>query len=275
MPLEKRLKICFISGAAHSGSTLLGLILGSHSSTFFMGEANKVSFFTDPNFDPKRKYCRLCGKECNIWSKVDPEKDNKYEQLHNITKKSILIDSTKNVDWINRQLEILKNTKIEAQLIFLKRDLRAVINSMARKYPNRILDRLINDWIIQITKTKTLYNLFQGKKMEIFYEDLSLNPDQNIEDLCHFLEITYEPEMKEYYNKDHHSLGGNIGTHYLLIKAKNSNDAWLLSERNEYYYRDHPFSIQLDERWKSELNSQDQEIILLKTGSLFNEFSWN
>jgi len=275
MPLEKRLKICFISGAAHSGSTLLGLILGSHSSTFFMGEANKVSFFTDPNFDPKRKYCRLCGKECNIWSKVDPEKDNIYEQLHNITKKSILIDSTKNVDWINRQLEILKNTKIEAQLIFLKRDLRAVINSMARKYPNRTLDRLINDWIIQITKTKTLYNLFQGKKIKIFYEDLSLNPDQNIEDLCNFLEITYEPEMKEYYNKDQHSIGGNIGTHYLLIKAKNSNDDWLLTERNEYYYRDHPFSIQLDERWKSELNSQDQEIILLKTGSLFNEFSWN
>jgi hypothetical protein len=239
---DLREKICFITGAAHSGSTLLGLILGSHSKTFFMGEANKVTYFSDPNFEPERKYCRVCGKECKIWSKIDPDKDNVYEQLFNLTKKSILIDSTKNLDWISRQLKNIKNVRISSLMIFLKRDLRAVINSMARKYPNRTLERLINDWINQITETKKFYNSFQG--------------------------------MKEFYYKDHHAIGGNIGTHYLLIKARNSEDNWMLTERNEYYYRDHPFSIQLDERWKTELDPQDQEKIASKTNSLFKEFSW-
>jgi len=271
---DLREKICFITGAAHSGSTLLGLILGSHSKTFFMGEANKVTYFSDPNFEPERKYCRVCGKECKIWSKIDPDKDNVYEQLFNLTKKSILIDSTKNLDWISRQLKNIKNVRISSLMIFLKRDLRAVINSMARKYPNRTLERLINDWINQITETKKFYNSFQGKKIEIFYEDLTLNPDKVIHDLCHFLEISYEPGMKEFYYKDHHAIGGNIGTHYLLIKARNSEDNWMLTERNEYYYRDHPFSIQLDERWKTELDPQDQEKIASKTNSLFKEFSW-
>ena len=120
MTLEKRVKICFISGAAHSGSTLLGLILGSHSSTFFTGEANKVSYFLDPNFEPERKYCRVCGKGCKIWSKIDLDKDNLYEQLFKLVKKPIIIDSTKNLDWINSQLEKLKIIRIETLIIFLK-----------------------------------------------------------------------------------------------------------------------------------------------------------
>lgn len=275
MTLEKRVKICFISGAAHSGSTLLGLILGSHSSTFFTGEANKVSYFLDPNFEPERKYCRVCGKGCKIWSKIDLDKDNLYEQLFKLAKKPIIIDSTKNLDWINSQLEKLKNIRIETLIIFLKRDVRAVINSMARKYPNRALERLIDDWKKQITETKALYSNFQGKKKIIYYEDLTLNTDQIIKELCHFLEITYEPGMKEYFSKDHHPIGGNIGTQYLLIKAKNSKDDWLLTERNEYYYRDHPLAILLDERWKIELKPQDQEMIFAKVGSLFDEFTWN
>lgn len=37
-------KVVFICGAGHSGSTLLGLLLGSHSKCFYLGEANKVQY---------------------------------------------------------------------------------------------------------------------------------------------------------------------------------------------------------------------------------------
>jgi hypothetical protein len=160
-------------------------------------------------------------------------------------------------------------------MIFLKRDVRAVINSLARKYPYKAIEELIEDWNQHIRETKELFTAFKGKKIEIYYEDLSLNPNQVIERLCRFLEIDFEPNMKDYYFKEHHSIGGNIGTHYLLLKAKNYEEEWLLSERNEYYYRDHPLSIQLDERWKKELDKRFEKIIIEKTGSLFNEFNWN
>ena len=36
--------VCFVGGAGHSGSTLLGLVLGAHPSVFYAGEANKSRF---------------------------------------------------------------------------------------------------------------------------------------------------------------------------------------------------------------------------------------
>ena len=272
---RKNCKVCFIIGAPHSGSTLVGLILGSHSQTFFAGEANKVSFFNDPHFEDVRKFCRLCGKECKIWSKIKPNGINLYSQLRELTKKPIIIDSTKNLEWIHKQLELAEDIKLDTCLIFLKRDVRAVINSLARKYPNKPIEELIESWYKHIRDTKELFTAFKGKKIEMYYEDLTLNPDQIIERLCMFLEINYELEMKNYYHKEHHPIGGNIGTHYLLLKAKNYEEEWLLTERNEYYYRNHPFSIKLDERWKHELDKSFEKIIIEKTGLLFNEFNWN
>lgn len=271
----KSSKLCFIIGAPHSGSTLVGLILGSHSTAFFAGEANKVIFFNDPNFEEERKFCRLCGKDCRIWNKVNPNGPNLYLQLNELTKKSIIIDSTKNLEWIHKQLELAEYIKLDTCLIFLKRDVRAVINSLARKYPNKPIEELIDSWYEHIRETKELFTDFKGKKIEIYYEDLTLNPDQIIERLCAFLEIDYEPEMKNYYHKDHHSIGGNIGTHYLLLKAKNYEEEWLLTKRNEYYYRDHPLSIKLDERWKFELDKGIEKIIIERAGPLFSEFNWN
>ena len=269
------LKVCFIIGAPHSGSTLLGLILGSHSSAFFAGEANKVSFFNDPTFEDERKYCRLCGKACKIWNHVKLSDTNLYLQLHKLTKKSIIIDSTKNLEWIHKQLKLADDSKLETCVIFLKRDVRAVINSMVRKYPNKTIEELIASWNKHIRETKKLFTSFKGNKIEIYYEDLTLNLDSNIENLCKFLNIRYEPEMKSYYYIEHHSIGGNIGTHYLLLKARSYDEEWLLTERNEYYYREHPLMIKLDERWKKELDEKFEKIIVEKTGSLFNEFTWN
>ncbi|MEJ2251088.1 MAG: hypothetical protein P8Y97_15725 [Candidatus Lokiarchaeota archaeon] len=61
MDCPKLNKVCFISGAPHSGSTLLGLILGSHSKSFYAGEANKTRFIGNdkingPNED---KACKI------------------------------------------------------------------------------------------------------------------------------------------------------------------------------------------------------------------------
>ncbi|MEM7133558.1 MAG: sulfotransferase [Chloroflexota bacterium] len=56
-----------IVGAGHSGSTLLDLILGSHSNTFSMGEVSRLD-----NYRVNQKPC-TCGlpvKSCTFWSQV-------------------------------------------------------------------------------------------------------------------------------------------------------------------------------------------------------------
>lgn len=50
---ENRLGVA-IAGAGHSGSTLLGLVLGSLDDVFYAGEAKKTTFIGDPK-KPLRK----------------------------------------------------------------------------------------------------------------------------------------------------------------------------------------------------------------------------
>lgn len=91
-------------GAAwHSGSTLLGIILGTHPSIFYAGEANKTLAFGYPSAPLEKRVCRLCGPGCVVWGdlRVEPGEDL-YEMLSRRTGRPIVFDSTKDISWIKR-----------------------------------------------------------------------------------------------------------------------------------------------------------------------------
>ncbi len=250
-------KVCFICGAPHSGSTLLGLILGSHSHCFYAGETNKIKFLHLENAH-KDTTCKICGKDCPIWRDfyIDDIKDL-YKQLSLRTQKPIIIDSTKNISWLEKQIINLKKKLVRSYLIYLFRDGRGVINSRLRKYKTSDPSQVIDDWIIHIKKTNQIFENFQGEKMKIQYKNFALNPKKTVKSLTNLLNIEFEPSMLKFYQYEHHPLGGNIGTQSLIIKAqqeKSSNTPIKLSERNKYYYKDHPLQIKYDQRWKKELD---------------------
>ena len=272
------LKVCFICGAPHSGSTLLGLILGSHSQCFYAGEANKVKFLNTNKSHPDR-YCKICGPDCEIWGDFVYQKNiNLYEWLSSKTLKPIIIDSTKNLEWIKIQIKGVRKLRIEIYLIYLLRDGRAVINSRLRKYKNSEPIDLINEWVTHVENTNQFFQKFDGDKLQIHYEDLATNPEKSIKSVCKFLKIEYEPSMLHYYTHTHHPLGGNTGTQSLIIKAQKSrleNQFIHLSERNEYYYADHPLSIKLDFRWKDELAPEIQNLFERHAGYINEDLKWD
>jgi len=275
-------KICFISGAPHSGSTLLGLILGSHSNAFYAGEANKTRFLGNKNINntTEDKGCKVCGENhCPVWGdyKYD-ETEILYNYLAEKNKKSLIIDSTKNIKWLEKQISFLSNFKLELYLIYLGRDGRAVINSRIRKYKDANIKELINNWKEHIKKTNRLYQSFEGKKIKIHYEELATNPVKVIQNLCDLMKISYEEEMLKYYQHEHHPLGGNVGTQSLIIRAQDINrekSLIHLSERNQYYYEEHPLGIKLDLRWKDELDPDIQSLFKEMTENINDEFSWD
>ena len=57
----EELDATWIIGAGHSGSTLLGMMLGAHSSVFYAGEAKKSVFLGDPTKPKRKRECKLCG----------------------------------------------------------------------------------------------------------------------------------------------------------------------------------------------------------------------
>lgn len=269
-------KVCLICGAGHSGSTLLGLILGSHESCFYAGEANKSQFLKDPDKEVKLRYCKLCGPNCPIWSHIEPQSEmDVYEQLSIITQKPIIIDSTKNLGWLTKQISLLSKSRARLYLIYIQRDGRAVINSRIRKYPNLDALKLIEDWKNQIQLTNDLFNTFMGKKIRIHYEELAMNPSLIIRELCRFLNIKFTPQMIDYYLFNHHPLGGNTGTQFLITRAKQNPSFLKLDTYHENYYADHSLRIKLDLRWKKELDPKIETLFNSIASNLNGEFEFD
>jgi len=75
--MSKKIKVLYIAGLGHSGSTLIDLILGSSKNAFSLGE---IEFFEDYYFERKKlkNVCHpsnncLCGKnlkKCKFWSPI-------------------------------------------------------------------------------------------------------------------------------------------------------------------------------------------------------------
>lgn len=272
-------KVCFIGGAGHSGSTLLGFILGSHSQGFYCGEASKTRFLGDERKRIAKRVCKICGVNCPVWSNFSPDSPlDLYEQVARLVDKPLIIDSAKNVDWIRQQSQRLEQTSSQQFLIFLQRDGRAVINSRMRKYPEMDVSELIQDWKQQIECTMHLFDQYPHPKLSIHYEDLASQPIPTVQRICQFLEIDYQAEMLNYTQQDHHVLGGNNGTQFLVAKAQQDKltaPFVALSERNRYYYEEHSANIVLDLRWKQELDSSTVKVFEDLAGDVNQTLKWN
>ena len=149
---ETPLKLIYILGSGHSGSTLTDLMLGSHSSIESVGELNKLPEYVSPHSsrsDDKRVCtCGVHISKCDYWNSIlyqldnslayeinniDTFNKNNYELIKNIlsfTGKSILLDSSKNFD---RLQKLIASELFDITVIQLIRDGRAVAYSGQRK----------------------------------------------------------------------------------------------------------------------------------------------
>lgn len=256
-----RLKTVLICGVGHSGSTLLGMLLGSHSCAFYMGEGAKARYLGDKSKPLHKRACKICGESCRVWGgfRWDGAKPL-HPLVANHVGRSVIVDSTKNDDWILARAAETRAVGGEPHLILLRRDGRGVLNSRLRKYPDRDPEALVHDWVMQMQRSEALYAAFDGPKMTVRYETLATAPEQVMRSACNMLGIAYESDMLRFHEKEHHPLGGNNGTQYIVAKAqREKNDEMFikLNQDRREYYENHDAGIRLDLRWKHELSAEN------------------
>lgn len=277
--------VCFIGGAPHSGSTLLGMVLGAHSDVFYGGELRKSSFVGDESKPLKKRVCKLCGPTCPVWSQFRPPfEPDVYEALARVTGASTVVDSGKGTDWQTEQLQRLEGTGVRATLVVLERDGRAVIASRLRKTPERALDDVIADWLTQIARTDAFAASFEGAVVRVRYEELASTPEPEVRRVTDALELSYEPAMLRFWEAEQHPLGGNDGTQFLVARERGrtstppqsgpARDVLDLAERNLAYYAPHPAAIVLDLRWQRELDTASQARFQHLAGRVNERFAW-
>ncbi len=303
-------KIVFIMGPGHCGSTLLDLILGSHSDAFSLGEFHRLRQQLDkPSDRPYAHICGVCEEHCPFWNdevslpilKLFYSKRTKlhsglgelaryfinpYHFLFKWSGKSIVIDSSKHPGWFSRQLSKRHAWHdIEPYLIYLGRDGRAVVNSYLRKYPDRGIKNVTENWMRQINQMNEFYDGFpEHRKIRMSYENLAANPENTIKATCELLGIEYEPEMLQYWQHDHHHIFGNGGTRSLIYKYKKQfqPESHALRERIKHskqfyssqYYDQLEVAIRLDLRWVNELSKDAVEDFNLIAGELNKPFEY-
>ena len=110
--MQQHQHVCFIIGTGHSGSTLLGLLLGSHTRCFYGGEIKKIAARSSPSASAKG-LCRICGADCPIWGALSGAEQPIYPALAAATGAAVVIDSAKNTAWIGQQIALLGPTAFQ------------------------------------------------------------------------------------------------------------------------------------------------------------------
>ncbi len=248
------MKIIFILSAAHSGSTLLELILDSHSKIIGVGEINHLK---------KDNICS-CGKkinECSLWGEIINQKQfgsliiqrslinfilgrkkfhliqgNKLKLLLNSkkmidfnfyiynkvlekSKATYLIDSSKSID---RLTFLTQCKKIEPIIIHLVRDRRGVAWSFIQKYKKSPLKTMRNwflfNLMVEYLKKKYIY-------LYVNYENFTDNPEVTIRKILKLINLRYETGMLMFNDFVHHQVEGNR-MRFLNDNRIRKSEAW-------------------------------------------------
>ena len=301
-------KVIFIVGIGRSGSTLLDLMLGSHPEAFSLGEISKLPEFVNQgkrnlaaleestfwidSFDEtelKRFAAGISNHRLNKRIPLKVEKFvrellgkddifNSYTTLFKKTKAQILVDSSKYLSWVSNQLKNkeFRSGAIDAYLIRIVRDGRAVVNSYSRIYPDSTISEISQRWVINFQEQQQLYDSFPGeRKMLVRYEELATKPEEVLTNICQLLGIEFFPDMVEFWKHEHHHIVGSRGTNALIRKYRGLKQKESVEEVHGSYYEELGLRIKLDVRWQKELSAENLTIFNSLAGELNKPYEWN
>ena len=257
-----RKKVVFIMGTAHCGSTLLTMVLGSHSDCLALGE---VSNYPDA-YRKGKPICSVCVGDCAFWDHHFSEQDaqllchgfaerrlhthiplklekavrgffkndqafNPYSLIASKVQETTLIDSTKTVYWLEKKLAAreFKDKLLEPYLIHLIRDGRAVMGSYSRRKEYQGLSaeafgtQFGTLWQTRLNNEHRFYDGFSGHKIRLRYEEFATQPEQTATTLCKWLGLPFQPDMLNYWKHQHHTISGNSGTRASVQKYQKQN----------------------------------------------------
>jgi hypothetical protein len=226
--------VIYIASLPHSGSTLLDLILGSHSQIENLGEIGRLGRYAVspavplPSAQGRRCTCGAASIwQCPYWLKIDAVLRQKmdgglrrlalaasdqvafsennlllFNAVQQVTGINVLIDSSKSVA---RLQKILKMRDIKPIVVFLYRDPHGQIYSMMKKRDDP--DAAIAE---NIRLTNAFLDIFAGQPhIAVRYEKLVSEPAIQIARILRRAGLEFEEEQLDWARRTKHNIGGN------------------------------------------------------------------
>ena len=224
--------IVYIVGLGHSGSTLLDLLLGSHTQVTSVGELGALSSKDREGFRELvlRESPCVCGTpskfDCPFWSEIDRRLQQEhatslmkidlraplredliaanralYSTISELTGHRYVVDSSKS----RIRLRSLIEANFDVRPTHLVREPHGVVYSNVRK------GRSWWYWSRHYTSVtlKTRRLLAAHPHLFVRYEDLATDPEATVRRILEWLGLEFEPAQLRWTDFDHHHLSGN------------------------------------------------------------------
>jgi hypothetical protein len=243
--------VVFVLSCARSGSTWLGLVLGSCSQAYSLGEYHR------PWILPGDGYCRLCeadGLACTVLYGIEevPRRDA-FHFAAARTGRQIIVDSSKSIAWCT---EFLGRADLDVRLVHLVRHPCGFVESEhRRRAPALSLDELLAEWETVNRQIAEFTTNAGAPATLVCYDDLADAPEQHFPPLCRFIGMLWEEAALAYWNFPHHGLGGNGAASLYLRGRKISrfntgDDAFYADMKDRPIAADRRFRERLPEEFR-------------------------
>lgn len=218
----------YIVAKAYSGSTILGRDLNNHSKIFYAGELGRISDYRKKydyyEYDAGCMNCHINGTDCKIFSngnlkkigKKHPRQANEY--LRTITKKPIIVDGSKYVQWLNINCEdskYLENTRV---IILVKSPLEYLYSCAVRDVGP--IWQEANAWRDTYIDAIRTVNRLGLNSMVVRFDNYQRNPQTTLRQICSYVGVEYQPSIVRSSNNPLHAIGGNPGAYEPIVGKK-------------------------------------------------------
>jgi hypothetical protein len=202
----------FVLSSVRSGSTLLRMILDSHSQLHAPHELHLRDLKVDLTSDYVAKAMAELGLgqrdlEYLLWDRV---------LHHELTRsgKPTLVNKTPDDVFMWRRIAACWR---DARFVFLLRHPGDVVASWWRARPRYSEDEVVDSVLSYTTAVQEARAELPGATVR--YEDLRADPEAVIRELCGFLDVGYEPEMLEYGRAEGRTFKAGLGDWSGLIRS--------------------------------------------------------
>lgn len=196
-------KVLYIIGTPYCGSTLLGYQMGSNPRCASIGEVwNRV--FREYHYGE----CATCGKDCRYLTDAFLDGltlETVYPRFAELFGVSVLLDGSKSVEHYKAITAAIEgNSDIYIRPVILYRSpVEYHASGRARGF-----EKQIGEWasVYREALNATANN---PPRLIISHDDYVNNNDGYLSFLCGFAGMNYNDNMVEYWNHEHHALGGS------------------------------------------------------------------
>ena len=227
------MRVIYIAGTSHSGSTLLDLMLNAHPAILAAGEVLKLNRQLTIRKSRKRTPAPCsCGAvslwECPFWSAVDrrtQETSGKsltdldmldyrdedgasapnavvFKAAADVSGKNFVVDSSK---LPGRLSYLMRLTELDVYPVHLVREPKGQINSVARKHGGFLKHifryELVHEQLRRILKSVP--------HSVVHYEDLVRDPKGALQSILQPLGLDFDPRQLDWAEAEKHEVAGN------------------------------------------------------------------